>query len=65
MASQAVGSHEPQLPLFKVHCMVGLRCKLGERTVGKGQRSGPVTHHPSWKTWRAGRVLQDPTWDTY
>lgn len=46
MVSRAVG--EPQtLPLFKVHCMVGLRCKLG----GEG----------SWECWERSEVrAHDP-----
>lgn len=47
MVSQAVGEPQALLPLFKVHCMVGLRCKLG----GEG----------SWECWERSELrTRDP-----
>ena len=57
---------EPQalLPPFKVHCMVGLRCKLGGEgswECWRGQRSGPMTPaSPPRKTQWAGREAPGP-----
>lgn len=55
----------PPLPLFKVHCAVGLRCKLGKE--GSWEclaRSKVGTCNPSTpprKTWWAKSLL-DPDW---
>lgn len=67
MVSQAVGeSHGPPLPLFKVHCAVGLSVSWAGRAAGsawRGQRSGPATHPhlPGRLSGQGGSPL-DPDW---